>query len=60
MQNMAICYCTFKIQDETLARGPKLLSMYTVEQRGFLFRKYWLIVQMHGAAVRFVLANRLI
>jgi len=25
----------------SLARGPKLLSMYTVEQRGFLFRKYW-------------------
>ena len=21
--------------------APKLLSMYTVEQRGFLFRKYW-------------------
>jgi len=30
-----------EIQDESLARGPKLLSMYTVEQRGFLFRKYW-------------------
>ena len=29
------------IQGESLARGPKLLSMYTVEQRGFLFRKYW-------------------
>ena len=29
------------IQDESLARGPKLLSMYTVEGRGFLFRKYW-------------------
>jgi len=28
-------------QGESLARGPKLLSMYTVEQRGFLFRKYW-------------------
>jgi len=29
------------IQGESLARGPKLLSMYTVEQRGFLDRKYW-------------------
>jgi len=29
------------IQGDSLARGPKLLSMYTVEQRGFLFRKYW-------------------
>ena len=28
-------------QGESLARGPKLLSMYTVEQRGFHFRKYW-------------------
>jgi len=25
---------------ESLARGPKLLSMYTVEERGFLVRKY--------------------
>ena len=29
-----------EIQGESLARGPKLLSMYTVEQRGFLVRKY--------------------
>jgi len=29
------------IQGESLARGPKLLSMYTVEQRGFLVGKYW-------------------
>ena len=29
------------IQGESLARGPKLLSMYTVEQCGFLVRKYW-------------------
>ena len=29
------------IQGESLARGPKLLSMYTVQQRGFLVRKYW-------------------
>jgi len=29
------------MQDESLARGPKLLSMCTVEQRGFLVRKYW-------------------
>ena len=28
------------IQGESLARGPKLFSMYAVEQRGFLFRKY--------------------
>ena len=31
--------CVF-IQDESLARGPIVLSMYTVEQRGFLVRKY--------------------
>jgi len=30
-----------EIQGESLARGHKLLSMYTVEQRGFLVRKYW-------------------
>ena len=29
------------VQGESLARGPKLLSMYTVEQRGDLVRKYW-------------------
>jgi len=29
------------IQGESLARGPKLLSMYAVEERGFLVRKYW-------------------
>ena len=29
------------VQGESLARGPKLLSMYTVEQRGFLIHKYW-------------------
>ena len=29
------------MQGESLARAPKLLSMYTVEQRGFLVRKYW-------------------
>jgi len=29
------------IQGGSLARGPKLLSMYTVEQRGFLVLKYW-------------------
>jgi len=29
------------IQGESLARGPKLLSVYTVQQRGFLVRKYW-------------------
>ena len=31
----------FHIQVESLARGPKLLSMYTVKQRGFLVHKYW-------------------
>ena len=29
------------IQGESLAIGPKLSSIYTVEQRGFLGRKYW-------------------
>ena len=29
------------LQGKSLARGPKLLSMYTVEQLGFLVRKYW-------------------
>jgi len=29
------------IQSESLASGPKLLSMYTVEQRRFLVCKYW-------------------
>ena len=29
------------IQGDSVARGPKLLSMYTVEQRGFLVRQYW-------------------
>ena len=27
--------------EQWIARGPNLLSMYTVEQRGFLIRKYW-------------------
>jgi len=27
------------LQGESLARGPKLLSMYTDEQRGFLVHK---------------------
>jgi len=31
----------YVLQSESLARGPKLLSMYTVEQRGFLVHKYW-------------------
>jgi len=31
----------YNIQGESLAKGPKLLSMYTVEKRGFLVRKYW-------------------
>jgi len=25
----------------SVARGPKLLSVYTVEQGGFVFREYW-------------------
>ena len=29
------------IQDDSLARGPKLLSLYTAQQDGFLVRKYW-------------------
>jgi len=29
------------IQGESLARGPKLLSLYTLEQRGFVFHKFW-------------------
>jgi len=29
------------IKGESLARGPKLFSMHTVEKRGFLVRKYW-------------------
>ena len=29
------------IQSESFARGPKLLSMYTVEECGSLIRKYW-------------------
>jgi len=33
--------CCQQIQRDSLARGPKLLSMYTVEQRGFLVREYW-------------------
>ena len=37
---MCVCVCVF-IQSVSLARDPKLLSMYTVEQRGFLVSKYW-------------------
>jgi len=29
------------VQGESIVRGPKLLSMYTGEQRGFLVRKHW-------------------
>ena len=29
------------LQSDSVARSPKLLSMYTAEQRGFLVRKYW-------------------
>ena len=31
----------YVLQVESLARGPKLLCMYTVEQCGFLVHKYW-------------------
>jgi len=31
----------WEIHGESLAVGPKLLSLYTVEQRGFHVRKYW-------------------
>ena len=30
-----------KLKDDSAAIGPKLLSIYKVEQRGFLVRKYW-------------------
>ena len=30
-----------KLRGESLAIGPKLLSMYTVEHRGLPVRKYW-------------------
>jgi len=33
-------HCGLEIQGASLARVPKLLSMYTVEQRGFIVRKY--------------------
>jgi len=29
------------VQGESLARGPTIMSMYTVEQPGFLVSKYW-------------------
>jgi len=38
---------------ESLARGPKLLSMYTVEQRGFLVRKYWQTGSFKGCQMAF-------
>ena len=38
--NCSLWYRSYYL-GESLARGPKLLSMYTVEQRGFLVRKYW-------------------
>ena len=37
---ISIVICILHIQGDSLARGPKLLSMYTVEQCGFLVRKY--------------------
>ena len=38
---MVHCRFPIMLHGESLARGPKILSMYTVEQRGFLVRKYW-------------------
>jgi len=37
----AVWSVSSELQGESLARGPKLLSMYTVEKRGILIRKYW-------------------
>jgi len=42
-----------KIQGESLARGPKQLSMYTVEQRAFLVRKYWQTGQFKACQTAF-------
>jgi len=30
----------FVVQGDSVARGPKLFSMYTDEERGYLVRKY--------------------
>jgi len=38
---ISIVICILHIESDSVARGPKLLSMYTVEKRGFLVRKYW-------------------
>jgi len=35
--SLPVCH----IQGDSVTIGPKLLSMYTVEQCGFLVRKYW-------------------
>jgi len=43
----------FEIQGESLARGPKLLSMYTAEQREFLVRKYWQTGSFKGCQTAF-------
>ena len=37
MAAKSVCF----LQGKSIARSPKLLSMYTVEQGGFLVRKYW-------------------
>jgi len=42
-----------KIQGDSVARGPKLLSIYTVEQRGFLVRKYWQIGSFKASQTAF-------
>ena len=41
------------IQGESLARGPKLLSVSTVEQHGFLVRKYWQTVLFRACQTAF-------
>ena len=41
------------LQGESVARGPKLLSLYTVEQSGFLFRKYWQTCAFKACQVAF-------
>jgi len=50
LKKMSLAY--IEIQDESLARCPKLLSMYTVEQRGFLVLKYWQTGSIEASAFR--------
>jgi len=41
LKSILIFFPYLHLEGDSLARGPKLLSMYTVEQRWFLVRKYW-------------------